>query len=107
MTEVNYNDGKWHGWNGGECPVHPETIVEVSHKTSGFVSGEEAEQFYWDGDKCMIVAFRVIKEHKDPRDVWIGIDANGNCHFFDKMPDEFVTGWREGKNLTKYREVLE
>lgn len=20
--------GPWIGWNGGECPVHPETIVE-------------------------------------------------------------------------------
>ena len=20
--------GPWIGWNGGECPVHPETIVD-------------------------------------------------------------------------------
>lgn len=26
---TNYNDGKWHGWNGGKCPVHPESIVQV------------------------------------------------------------------------------
>ena len=27
MTNT-YNDGKWHGWNGGECPVHPKTVVD-------------------------------------------------------------------------------
>lgn len=27
MTD--YNDGKIHGWNGGDCPVHPETEVLV------------------------------------------------------------------------------
>ena len=23
---VDYNDGNWHGWDGGECPVHPESV---------------------------------------------------------------------------------
>ena len=31
--EPNYNDGRWHGWNGGECPVHPETVVVVVTET--------------------------------------------------------------------------
>lgn len=22
-----YNNGRWHGWNGGECPVHPKSVV--------------------------------------------------------------------------------
>ena len=22
--------GPWIGWNGGECPVHPETVIEVA-----------------------------------------------------------------------------
>lgn len=26
---ANYNDGTIHGWNGGDCPVHPETVVKV------------------------------------------------------------------------------
>ena len=30
---TNYNDGRWHGWNGGECPVHPETVVVVVTET--------------------------------------------------------------------------
>lgn len=24
---TNWNDGTIHGWNGGDCPVHPETLV--------------------------------------------------------------------------------
>ena len=24
-----YNDGGWHLWNGGECPVHSKTVVEA------------------------------------------------------------------------------
>lgn len=27
MTD--YNDGNWHRWNGGECPVHPKSVVGV------------------------------------------------------------------------------
>ena len=27
MTD--YNDGKWHAWNGGECPVDPEAHVDI------------------------------------------------------------------------------
>ena len=34
MTD--YNDGKWHGWNGGECPVHPESELKVWFQ-SGFL----------------------------------------------------------------------
>jgi hypothetical protein len=67
MTD--YNDGKWHGWNGGECPVHPESIVEVA-TLSGTVSGETAEQFFWSGDQSSIIAFRVTKTHVEPREWW-------------------------------------
>jgi hypothetical protein len=109
MTEVNYNDGNWWGWNGGECPVHPESTIEARFLRSNAPVKNFARAFLWfhDGHDDDIIAFRVIKEYKDPREVWIGIDANSNRHIFDQKPDEFVTGWREGKNLTKYREVLE
>lgn len=35
-----YYDGCWHGWNGGECPVHPETIIDVCLYDDGEVTGE-------------------------------------------------------------------
>jgi hypothetical protein len=67
MTD--YNDGKWHGWNGGKCPVDPYTHVDIvwinregGLDRDGFV---HAQLFSWvhddDGD---IIAFRVVKPGK-------------------------------------------
>lgn len=73
---TNYNDGKWHGWNGGECPVHAESITDVVYD-DGYMSaddkaGEKSAVRWtngWKGRK--IIAFRVIKEHKEPREFWV------------------------------------
>ena len=68
---TNYNDGKWHGWNGGERPVHPNTVVDVffadGRKGS---SKEEAKVLRWSRISSIgdIVAFRVVKEHREPRE---------------------------------------
>lgn len=67
MTD--YNDGNWHPWNGGECPVHPKSLVQVMVR-DGIVSSERqpARAYEWDEDHTgTIVAFRVVKEHKEPR----------------------------------------
>jgi hypothetical protein len=26
---ADYNDGNWHDWRGGECPVHPKSEVKA------------------------------------------------------------------------------
>jgi len=66
---TNYNDGKWHGWNGGECPVHPKTKVEACGVR--WYGAETATDFDWDeSTEPAIVAFRVTKEHKEPRVLW-------------------------------------
>lgn len=86
---VNYNDGKWHGWNGGECPVHPETVVEVrwrsdfAAQTGQAGKFNSASQWSWEEDNTnRIVAFRVIKEHREPREFWVTkqtlFDLDGN-----------------------------
>jgi hypothetical protein len=76
MTD--YNDGKWHGWNGGECPVDPEAHVDIVwiNRVGGldrndfvyarhcsWVHGDDGD--IHDGD---IIAFRVVKpaEPTDP-----------------------------------------
>lgn len=75
MTD--YNDGSWHGWNGGECPVHPETIVEVRWKYNPARQTARAGEFCavgqwtWEGVGNRIVAFRVVKEHREPRECWV------------------------------------
>ncbi len=71
---TNYNDGLWHGWNGGECPVHPNSVVEaVWTACGGAVRSEqrEARNFAWGANASKIIAFRVVKEYREPREWWI------------------------------------
>ena len=75
MTDTNYNDGKWHGWNGGECPVHPKTEVETV-SLNGDTRNTSRQQrlagdLLWGNPIVDIVAFRVTKEHKEPREFWL------------------------------------
>lgn len=70
---TNYNDGKWHGWNGGECPVHPNTKVDVVYLDPAYVikaakvRSDTASNFSWKDEDAPIVAFRVIREYEEPR----------------------------------------
>ena len=75
---TNYNDGKWHGWNGGECPVHPKTTVEGywRHDEKTVVGSAVYNRGYayglnfaWDGE-TKLKLFRVVKEHREPRECW-------------------------------------
>jgi hypothetical protein len=69
---TNYNDGKWHGWNGGECPVHPKSKINVKWSCNGVETGEATAYSFsahWTGH--VICAFRVVEEHKEPREFWI------------------------------------
>ena len=73
---TNYNDGKWHGWNGGECPVHPRTEVEAvfqapDNSTFGAATQKVAAHIVWDAEAFKIIAFRVVKEYREPREWWI------------------------------------
>lgn len=70
---VNYNDGNWHGWNGGECPVHPETTVHFINIHGYSEEGHVADDIYW-GDPLL---FRVIKEYKEAREFWINVKTGG------------------------------
>ena len=68
---TNYNDGNWHGWNGGKCPVHPKTTVDLMMKDGGRFSdipaGKIAPTHWTEG---VVVAFRVIREHREPKVWW-------------------------------------
>lgn len=83
---TNYNDGKWHIWNGGECPVHPKTLVAAiwsgiggmheNDEVRGVVrKAEDFQEECWkhltEYGHADIIAFRVIKEHKEPREFWM------------------------------------
>ena len=109
MTD--YNDGKIHGWNGGQCPVHPKSRVSVISGTWNNVANfheKFAGDLVWD---C-IFAFRVIKPYTEPREMW----AVGK-HLFDSPEDAKAFLVRldinnPGKGygsqpITKWREVTE
>lgn len=93
---TNYNDGKWHGWNGGECPVHPKSTVELRWSEDTGESNSKAD-FYqtecWthEDDTCNhIIAFRVIKEHREPREWWIG--CNGFAYSAREAAEDSLKG---------------
>lgn len=92
---TDYNDGKWHGCNGGECPVHPESIVDLLYADPEHaVLSIEAGDYHWDSD---LVAFRVIKQHREPRELWMHDDGMG--FWCECSPDS--------NGATLFREVLE
>jgi len=67
---TNYNNGLWHGWNGGECPVHPESITEVVTSNGGIIK-IAANVGAWDHPIMQLIAFRVTKEHNEPKEFWL------------------------------------
>jgi hypothetical protein len=86
-----YNDGKWHGWNGGECPVHPDSVVRVRMDGSSFPDCgnkvTKAGTLCWadDLDDDTIIAFRVVTpyvEQPKPREWW----ATGR-HLHDSLAE--------------------
>ena len=105
MMMTNYNDGKWHGWNGGECPVHSQTVVDYvwfdegdEDELCGTTKGRAAyDAVAWG----QVVKFRVVKEHKEPREFWVtpkgGLIPVGTLAAF---------GWTT-EECFKVREVME
>lgn len=61
------SDG-WIEWQGGECPVHPDTLVEVGFR--GGASGPaavRANTWYWkhDGERTDITRYRIVRPPLD------------------------------------------
>ena len=71
-----YTEGQWYGWNGGECPVHPETVVDVIRETSkghvvSYYKRCACEWCWSSDDEQPIGAFRVIKHHIEKKVIWV------------------------------------
>ena len=80
MTNPDFNDGSWHSWNGGECPVHPKTVIRAVLCDTGKKEGDdfhgqwiqrEAGRFQPICWHNRIEVFRVMKEHREPRQWWL------------------------------------
>jgi hypothetical protein len=75
-STVNYNDGKWHQWHGGERPVHHKSTVNVILAQGG-EAARIASKFTWDHKLDPILVFRVTNEHvepKEPRELWVSLN---------------------------------
>ena len=95
MTD--YNDGKWHGWNGGERPVHPKSNGEFVFADGTITSIKPAGQWDWSDKELPIIAFRVTKPYKEPREWWALWSPSGN------LIGNFSKQYAEGANKMHYQ----
>lgn len=58
----------WYGWNGGECPVHPETVVRVRHLDDSDYTQPANKSWGWGGvdSAHTIFAFQIIRPYVPP-----------------------------------------
>lgn len=78
MTE--YVTGQIYGWNGGECPVHPKTVVEYwtrSGRTSSLRSKATCLEWEHNNSGGDIVCFQVITPYVEPKTLWVNEYADG------------------------------
>ncbi len=57
--------GPWIKWHGGECPVPPDTLVEVKFRRGDSTSEHPASDYCWrhyDGDGADIVEYQIVAE---------------------------------------------
>ena len=82
--------GPWIGWNGGDCPVHPKSttsfLPDIGLKWTG-----RASSFNWVDFRG---AYRVIKEYKDPLELWFKYDSLDGWHECTE-PEEGAVMFRE------------
>lgn len=106
MTD--YNDGKWHAHNGGECPVHHKTVVEIQTYGDGGGNNEgAASSFLWSKEDWRgnpIIAFRVLKEHKEPREFWLS-KSDGWIGIFETKEESECADL--GSEIIHVREITE
>lgn len=121
---VNYNDGKFHDWGGGQCPVHAKTVVAAIWRfIADGVAAEEsslrgvvrkAGQFQEDnwshtsaGGTSDIIAFCVIKEYREPREWWVTICGGYQHAHATKAAAETYRSLNRDVEVVHVREVLE
>ena len=105
---MKYEPNIWYGWNGGECPVHPETLVEVMLQSGFNDSGVGSTEWDWGICKNPIIAFRVIKPYREPREVYLN---EWSQYSFQNGKSEVKDTWSEcspdDPRAVLFREVIE
>lgn len=62
--EVNKSKNKWIRWEGGDCPVAPETKVHVKFRDNAISKNYFARSWLWDrgNEEADIIAYKVVKD---------------------------------------------
>lgn len=121
MTDApNYNDGLWHGWNGGECPVDTEATVEcacANGRTGDPIADlslmeRPAWSFDWDGspsdNSLAVIAFRVKPSPPQPRTIYLCEDPGliPTIHKTAIDATKAALSYGPGATVSEWREVL-
>lgn len=91
MTDTYDKENHWYGWNGGECPVHPETKIEAAFAAVVETTIDVAGGFTWEhlNDRLSdIIAFRITKLYREPgkpREWWVNFYETHHGIFDSKM----------------------
>lgn len=108
MTD--FNDGKIHGWNGGECPVHPKALVDFWFRDSSNIENVRPKHWRWahlntEGD---IIAFRVTKVHREPKTIWVN-ESEGIIYgaYLSEEAARRTTYPNTTRVAVKYQEAIE
>ena len=110
MTETYDKINHWYGWNGGERPVHADTIVDTVDVDGGSWRGE-ASGADWSHDNRPndIAAFRITclyVEPRVPREWWVNV-YDSRVEWYATA---YIAGGRAGDDRLEcvhVREVLE
>lgn len=65
-----YKPGIWYGWNGGECPVHPEDELEIVD-AHGVSAHGRAGGFNWNELRGAFMIIPPYVEPRKPREIWV------------------------------------
>lgn len=105
-----WNNGKIHGWNGGECPVHPETLVKTWRRIGGCEPNLPAKKMEWGHLKHCgdIIAFQVVKAYVEPKVIWVNEYPDELAAYPDEQSARSVASIRRPpmRIAVKYVEVV-
>ena len=109
MSNVDYNDGLWHGWNNDRpMPTHPRSRVQCV-TDEGRMDETDAALVNWNDSETPIRSFRVTRVAREPREIWMNEYPDG---FIGRTyPSEVELRLREVGTAkimpVRFREVLE
>ena len=76
----NYNDGSWYRWSGERmkpASVHKDSLVEHLYHDESINTSGKVRKLAGAVEWGLTLKFRVIREHREPREFWISLNNGG------------------------------